>query len=406
MPPLPPQLLHRLGAKRVLRHGPRFSTISTPRLDTVTVPARSNGLVQLSILQAPAPRSPSPLLLYLPAGPLFPPVGLPPPHHENDVAAALSASANATVVCVHYRLDNDQHQYPTPIHDVLTAYDWVLENFAPTLAARPRLRSLQLGVCGELVGGGLATMLALTECRMGKNRVAAAAVNNPIVNWIFPTDLLDAAEYTSRLGDVELFANDEHVDADVQAGDVALAKTSWGKYRDNPALPVAALTRARKAFFSTPDGYFDRFASPIHFFRTPEIGEVIRQGYDEDDDLAGFEMPRLGAESPTSFREPGAPVFEKRRRARRLFPPTGGGLRLPPMRVSVGAHAILHDQGQELVKLMRRSISRDEKSDIEAELRVRFAPKAGAGLWTGPARASNWRMEVEALGRWFRSTLA
>ena len=48
---------------------------------------------------------------------------------------------------------------------------------------------VEFAVHGELVGGSLALMLALTECRVwDKARVVGASVTEPVVDWLFEVD--------------------------------------------------------------------------------------------------------------------------------------------------------------------------------------------------------------------------
>jgi acetyl esterase/lipase len=90
------------------------------------------------------------------------------------------------VARINYRASST-HKYPTPIHDVLAGYDWIRDHLLRDEFQRPYLA--RMGVCGELVGGSLATMLALTECHLGQSRIGAAAVNSPVVDWVFPDEL-------------------------------------------------------------------------------------------------------------------------------------------------------------------------------------------------------------------------
>ncbi|EKG11446.1 hypothetical protein MPH_11461 [Macrophomina phaseolina MS6] len=246
-------------------------------------------------------------------------------------------------------------------------------------------------------------MLALTECQMGAHRIAAAAVNNPVVDWIFPSDLQQL-----QLEDAESEnASDAYAVSTRLADDSACKNklkkapaapvSSWDTYAASPALPSSALAHARDSLFPNPDAYFDRFASPIHFFRTP-VTEYTVPIKTEDD---------RASEVPSEFdvNENDEPVLEKRRRSPRLYPPTGMGLKLPVLRVSVGEECVLRDQGEELVKLVQRSVVRDTRSEDEADRRARLTLRPGAGLWSGPFRESDWREEIGAVGAWFGRVL-
>jgi len=105
----------------------------------------------------------SPVILYLPTGPVAKDTCV---VDDDEIITALSAASNATVVRVNYRLGNGV-QYPTPIHDVLAGYDWVKQNLptdsvSKSRHGRPTKATSRFGVCGQLLGGSLATMLALT----------------------------------------------------------------------------------------------------------------------------------------------------------------------------------------------------------------------------------------------------
>lgn len=340
--------------------------------------------------------------MFLPPGPLTET----PPGHQDTLLRHLHQASNATVVSVDYRLTTHTHRFPTPIHDVLTAYDWIVANLAPLPqhSTQRRPHQARIGVCGELIGGSLATMLALTECRMGTHRIVAAAVNNPIVDWIFPSDLQqhDADAESENASDD--FYHVSTAFADDGARPNKLKKTpaahlsSWDRYAANPALPSSVLAHARDSLFPNSDAYFDRFASPVHFFRTPGIGYIVPVKTEDD----------LASELPSEVDEINElqHVLEKRRRSHRLYPPTGMGLKLPLLSVSLGEESVLRDQGEELVKLVKRSVIRDARSEDEAGRRVGLTLRPGAGLWSGPFREPDWREEVEAIGAWFGRVLS
>ncbi|KAK8152580.1 Alpha/Beta hydrolase protein [Phyllosticta citrichinensis] len=414
-----PPLALASSVGRVLSLSGRASQVRG--VHSVTVPCRSNGAIRLSILPspsasasasasapapAPAPAS-SPILLYLPAGPLL--ADHARPDHDAQTVAALSAASGATVVCINYRLA-EAHRFPTPVHDVLTAWDWVLHNLVESD------NSARLGVCGELLGANLATTLALTECHDHGPAIAAAAVNNPLVDWILPPDLLRSDDDDDDDGN-----NDESDDGFLEqlqdiAG-VSLApgrrrrkqhrRPSWDAHGDNPALPAAAVTRARAAFFHDQDGYFDPFASPIHFLRTPGLAFTALPKSDDAFASDWDEEPPTQPPSTASPYHGLRATVEPRRRSYRAYPPTAAGLRLPVMSVSAGEASPLRDQAEELVRLVQHSVKLDSGgSRDEALNRCALMLRPGVGHWTGAHRAPDWRREVEALGAWFREVLA
>ena len=316
--------------------------------------------------------------------------------HDERIIETLSASSNATIVRVNYRLGNGIH-YPTPIHDVLSAYDWVQSQLtrefsnlaATTRRGRARRKISRIGVCGQLIGGSLAAMLALTESRMGEHRVAAAALNNPIVNWLF-TEI-------------------PHSSTTAGEDDRTIIPPSLAAFRHASSVSSAALLSTRSSLFRKPSAYFDPFASPTLFFRSP-----------------GADVPS-DPESDPPFHSPDlvAVPTRKRRKVHRVFPPTYSTLRIPRMRVSIGTESPLLDQGEELVRLMRRSVVRSvregrngfarigEGYGAERDLEERALTEArrvesllipGSGVW-GTEREDGWRGVVSGVGEWFGEVL-
>ena len=314
---------------------------------------------------------------------------------------------------MNYRLSADgQHQFPKPIHDVLAGYDWVLRHLAHDASTQddawPAGEPQRIGVYGELVGGGLAAMLALTESHTGRSGIGAAAVTNPVVDWTFP----------DTLSDLELERDEvEHVTHDMTRKRKQRSKASiidsWTVFGREGPISADYLLSLRQRIFSKPEYYFDPFASPLLFFRT-----------------AGIDVPTEDTPPPAS--DPSTPVLEeepatRRRKAHRRFPPSGSGLRLPQMRVGVREGSLLRDQGVALVDLMRRSIVLHERSSSdrfsdpwaddeeqvsrandrarhEAERRVRLVVEPGRGLLT-TSPFNEIAEDMVEIGRWFQDVL-
>lgn len=335
-------------------------------------------------------------MLYLPQGPVL--STSTNSAYEDEVISTLSSSSNSIIVRVNYRLSNSA-QYPTPVHDVLAGYDWVLQHMLPKTS-----RTSRLGVCGELVGGSLATTLSLTECRLGGNRISAAAVNSPILDWLFRSAADDAFDQAGF---------EDHQPSQRSKRKKQPPTRSWDLYARKKDLPTGALLRARRLLFRKPEDFFDRFASPILFFRSPDaeipiyteedslvasLEDIIANGRDEaaealnelnpldpdtsqqhyidpnlyiSPDLIPFEpsaadFAALNADrrftSPTSTSQaPRNPMYDllPRRKYHRVYPPTDSGLRLPDMLLTAGRACPLRDQATEFVALARRSIARD-----------------------------------------------
>ncbi|TKA67736.1 hypothetical protein B0A49_05103 [Cryomyces minteri] len=342
-----------------------YSTVVSSPSEEVTVNCRSNGSITLNIYYPlTGGASTSPVLIYLPRSTLLSWSRL-----DDDLITALRHASNTTVVRLNYRL-GDGHFYPTPIHDVLTGYDWIVKHLVPSAALRPtrygQRRSVpdavRLGVCGELVGGSLATMLAVTECRMGETRIGAAAVNNPIVDWIFPKPIANRA---ASGGSNESSNSKRTKSKDPQP-------TSWQTHAASPSLSATDFLRARSAAFKQPAAYFDPFASPLLFFRTAGAEVPPPAASLSDFDLASLALypdahnPSHNASNPNSVimlgsvaeaPQPADEAPTKRfRKMPRRHPARGSGLRLPDMRISAGAASPLLDQAVELATRMRTSV--------------------------------------------------
>ncbi|KAF2788784.1 alpha/beta-hydrolase [Melanomma pulvis-pyrius CBS 109.77] len=428
-----------------------FSAVASRRsqCEQITVPCRSNGSIKLDIF--PASTSSSPILIYLPSGPVLPDYS----DEEGRVISALAASTGATIARINYRASLE-HQFPTPYHDVLFGYDWILENLleheSSTKARKPQ--PARLGICGELVGGSLATMLALTECQRGENRIVAAAVNSPIVDWVFPDDLpvLPPSELPEPFAPEETqFPADQDLMTwwtreDRQEPTPAIQKrqkrapkppppTSWQLYSDNETIPTLTLSGERDVLFRKPEDYFDRFASPIHFFRSPHGYLTYPHGEDIIASSSPSEQPkdpfdwetRMSIDHFESFDDssttPELPTLARCRAYARIYPPSGTSLSLPQWHITTGTQSPLLDQASELTKMVRRSIARQtlrtntqrdlwhdpaEKAKYEtyAEQRVQWNEVEGLGLWSQPDETPDWQSQIEAVGTWMGAGLA
>lgn len=226
------------------------------------------------------------MILYLPPGPLFQPDETDNHYTISDDNALseyiedinalspqhiLASTTLSTVVTVNYRLGRQRvqtettsagepqnpglpvsrfYKYPTPIHDTLAGFDWILQNLRPS----------QLCVFGRHVGGSLAVMLALTEPRS----IRAIAAYEPVCDWVgldeYCISLPDDTDTNVSVGDKE--GKDSNVS---EPNKKALAKKTK---RHVAPLDLVPLLKAREKFFHKPDNYFDAFASPILFLRS------------------------------------------------------------------------------------------------------------------------------------------
>ena len=304
-----------------------------------------------------------------------------------------------------YRL-SDQYPYPAPIHDVLAGYDWVQKHLAcnsqTSNGSCQHMTYSKIGICGELVGGNLASMLALTECYDGKPGISAAVLGHPIVDWtsLFPSTE-DAVPRTTAPLEDPLYPQIPGTQ------DIAFSKSSAGSLANadpNGAISVDSLITLRSTLFAKPETYFDPFASPLLFFRTP--------GYDLPPDPSAYVGLRTnGANDDLEPKDPPLPPVKKRR-SHRKYPPGSSSLRLPRLRVEVGKENALRAQGLELVELARRSVGLweeggkatiwedDGTTKLEANVgtkRVELVEREELGLWG--------EREMAEIGQWFGEVL-
>ena len=263
---------------------------------------------------------------------------------------------------------------------MLSGYDWVRKNLArghtaykgPTTATKPS----NIGICGELAGGSLATMLAVTECfstreDLEPQGISALAVGNPILDWtaLIPRDPkpnISQAQSLRKSGDSP-------------------------RGPDNESLTANGLCNFRDTFFSEAETYFDPFASPLLFFCCPrtelpdEVDPSIEYSF-----LTGV---------PEEECSPAPPVVK--RRWPRRYPPPGSNLMLPWTKVEVGNDCILADQGAYLVKMMQRSFENSEADRVADAKNVNrdfeIVRRDGIGLWD--------EKHALEIGRWFGEKL-
>ncbi|KAF2269630.1 alpha/beta-hydrolase [Lojkania enalia] len=438
-----PYLLHLARSPSLSR---QFSAV---KFERVGIECRPNTRITLDLF--PSSSTSSPILIYLPSGPI-----LPDQTDEQDrVISLLARSSGAMVARINYRL-SPTYQFPMPIHDVLLGYDWIVENLVrgetSSQSSRPIIK--RVGVCGELVGGSLATMLALTECRLGEPRIGAAAVNNPVVDWVFSEDLPEslpaglpepnAPKETSSPADGDQMTwweqqdeqkSYEMIEKRSKKVTKSPPKTSWMYNGDNRLLLTLTLSGKRDVLFRRSEDFFDRFASPIHFFRSPRAKLI----YPQHDNTLASSSPSNVPVDPLDFETrqeilhhqslqalPPAlelPTLVKCRAYARIYPPSNSDLSLPRCMITAGLGSPLLDQCSELAKLMRRSVARQrvksrtgrahwqneaEKAryDEFAHKIVQFNSVEGVGLWTQSDSNPNWRPDVENVGSWLKESLS
>lgn len=259
--------------------------------------------------------------------------------------------------------------YPLPVHSVLAGYDWVRKNLRQEASTSdPTAQTRQMGVCGEVVGGGLATVLALTECH-GTSGIRAAAVNNAIVDWT-ALDELHKDETSKLHGDVA-YGHDADLSTDASY-----------------ALSLENLRDLRRQIFVPPEKLFDPFASPLLFFRTPRFAMEVKSSESPENELKD-DQETDGEDSPN---------LVKKRLSHRSFPPLHSDLILPRIRLEVGSESPLKDQGYELIQLMERSLDKRRGSKPHDGMqRFEAVTRKGLGMWDDA--------DMFRIGQWLGETL-
>lgn len=222
-------------------------------------------------------------------------------------------------------------------------------------------------------------MLALTECHTTKQGITAAAIGHPIVDWTLIT-----FEGQS--------VHPAHTDTDTTVERLNDSTTSPNFNGMNRIPTRQSLLSLRNTIFPTADKYFDPFASPSLFFRTPTF------------DLPPY-LPTLPYQASTpksqEIEDDISPKLVRNRRSHRKYPPLSSDLRLPNMRIEVGNGNgnVLKKQGLEFVELMRRSVDLwevEERQGLkrkDGNNRVELVRRAKSRLWEDE--------EILEIGTWF-----
>ena len=146
-----------------------------------------------------------------------------------------------------------------------------------------------------------------------------------------------------------------------------------------------SLLHLRSRLFIRPEKYFDPFASPLLFFRTP-----------------ASELPDEAAVDCHAAEKNSADIAFRahvtKRRSHRKYPPTGSGLQLPYMRIEVGSGNVLDEQGKEMAEALRKSIKYWKQESYELSNlegisdKIQLVEKVGFGSWDEPgmSRLGNW----------------
>lgn len=219
------------------------------------------------------------------------------------------------------------------------AFDWAVENLLPQRSIKRPGRTPRLGriaTCGELYGGTLAAMLALTECKIGQPGIVSAAVNNPILDW---TDLSPVR--------------------------VKPRKTTNTKQYDEGALATLTdeIAAARQHLFKQSKDYLDAFASPILFFRSSGVSPMDVQ---DDEQSTQPEPNEPGTATATDLTQTeqadvGSLPATRGPRYSHQFPSKALNLRLPAFHITTGDVEPVRSQGLELAAQLQKSFNRQRR---------------------------------------------
>ncbi|KAI1116392.1 hypothetical protein F5Y14DRAFT_62835 [Nemania sp. NC0429] len=383
---------------------PRFwtrplSTIASDLNDAgrVSVPVGSSGNVHIDLYNLGKISSTEPLLVYLPPSPTAASTGgltrLPKfaqPHATAVIHYRWTASsADEESQAVHERFTPG---WPAPLHDTLKAYTWVVENLAPTDHARR-----DIYVYGSYLGATLAASLALTESRPHERMAVRGCVAyNGIYDWT-------------------MFLPDHPINKPPAAVSRNLLEEILSHSEDSDFQELKKMSRE---LFNKPGDFFDPFASPCLFFRTP--GLLIPPSFDD----SAIPSPAVLADLLwASDEEKEVPAPPKQPRKRWVdFPPLNSSLKIPDM-------LILHDippslppsflrrrqrrkknsygnsfqaQAKELASLMRKSVNKielvermrwDESLDEDNDLADRRVQVHDVGVEGHGAATAAWLEE-------------
>ncbi|RDW75346.1 hypothetical protein BP6252_06488 [Coleophoma cylindrospora] len=326
-----------------------YSSTRDYDVQTFDITCGSSGSISVDIYNKASLSANGPLIIYLP-----------PAAEAAGPPLDFFTKYEYAVACFNYRWKHrpfgraypsplDQTRpFPTPVHDVLHAYTWLISTLRP---------SPEIYIYGSRLGGTLATSLALTESRSSKNgpQIKGLLVKDGIFDW---TGV--ATSKNPILPEVGSTVHEEP----------AIPRGNW---------TTQTLHDIKTSLFSDPSQCFDPFASPILFFRgagssvpsyfpgtkrsAPAYPASVEDIFlDEEGNLVELCRP-----ASTEQNEEEIQVL---RRAHLRFPPKGSGLKIPRSLFMTSVEneivkgkrkkAILEEQADEIVHLMRRSVTLHE----------------------------------------------
>ncbi|KAK5096895.1 hypothetical protein LTS08_007385 [Lithohypha guttulata] len=217
--------------------------------EAISLKVGGNGSVDLKIFRATAATPNNNVLIHFLPGPQ--PRGSVQRSTTIDSQTLANQFPAATVIELCYRLAprnlqaNYDHRFPTPIHDVFVAWDYILERIGSneSTCGAKEINHERPKIClyGSNIGGALALTLALTN----PDQIHAVAIEDPLVDWV---SLDEIASHVPMKRKINTRRNEE---------------------REAQAEAARVLVNLRSSLFRSPSGYFDPFASPTLFLRAP-----------------------------------------------------------------------------------------------------------------------------------------
>lgn len=368
---------------------------SSQRLvENVRVRCASSGDITLSLHNVSQSNSSSPLLIYLP--PFFHPGSdsgpgpVLPKFLKSFPTAVINyrwpASSLDPNVPAASRHDGEGSKpappllWPTPLHDMLFGYSWIVKNLSPSDSSRR-----DVYVYGSYLGAGLAAALALTECYPHQQMAIRGLIAyNGIYNWttFYPDHPIH--KYRSE-------------------------ETLLSDAPDHPGSMFHYLKQRMPALFPSPGDAFDPFASPSLFFHNPPL--LVPDNFYASTATSSFQkaVDELSLHPLNTENQDLATPLKAPRKGYLAFPPRTSPLKIPealllhetpppptrPARTRRSSGAVKKRRGwgensfevqaTELASLMRRSVEKLELKermkwdedvenwDDEAEKRVQVA---------------------------------
>jgi acetyl esterase/lipase len=203
-----------------------------------------------------------------------------------------------------------------------------------------------IGVCGGLLGGGLAAMLALTECQKMGTSITSTYLSSPVLDWSFPGSV--PVSTPSKTGTFKAS----------KVSKATAPASSWDRISPSQALRPSDLLSARTALFRKLENTLDPFASPLLFLRTPLVSYNEEEAEDDAaEQETQHEKEREGRlhETQSVLRIARVPLHH------RHHPPAHSGLQIPRVHIAVDPDSILYDQAWEFARLLRRSVMNSER---------------------------------------------